>query len=396
MERTYTYYKRATEGHVMPFAFVDLDLFDRNIRDIQARANGKSVRVASKSIRSVPLIERILQADSTFKGIMAYSVREAVFLSHSGLDDILVAYPAMREVQGSGVLDEMRRGKQIVLMIDSEEHVHFLDRCGREMDVQIPVCMDLDMSTEFPGLHFGVWRSPVRSARLAAGLTQVVKRCDYVRLDGLMGYEAQIAGLPDNAPSQLLKNTIVRFMKSRSIREIRRRRADSVKAISDNGVKLRFVNGGGTGSVESTSQESDVTEVAVGSGFFSPVLFDWYRGFKHHPAAGFAIEITRKPTQGLFTCSGGGYVASGPIGKEKLPCPYLPDGATLLPLEGAGEVQTPIRYAGKEPLDLGDPVFMRYSKAGEMCERFNSLLLIAKGEVVDEVPTYRGEGQFFI
>jgi D-serine deaminase-like pyridoxal phosphate-dependent protein len=98
----------------------------------------------------------------------------------------------------------------------------------------------------------------------------------------------------------------------------------------------------------------------------------------------------------LYTCLGGGYVASGSAGTEKLPRPYLPDGAALLPLEGAGEVQTPVRYRGPERLALGDPIFMRHSKAGELCEHFNTLLLVMAGRVVGEVPTYRGEGQVFL
>ncbi|MBI3735552.1 amino acid deaminase/aldolase, partial [Candidatus Sumerlaeota bacterium] len=91
-----------------------------------------------------------------------------------------------------------------------------------------------------------------------------------------------------------------------------------------------------------------------------------------------------------------GYIASGAAGKDKLPYPYLPAGSELLPLEGAGEVQTPIAYRGPEKLEIGDPIFMRHSKAGELCERFKSLLLVSAGKIVDEVPTYRGEGECFV
>jgi D-serine deaminase-like pyridoxal phosphate-dependent protein len=68
----------------------------------------------------------------------------------------------------------------------------------------------------------------------------------------------------------------------------------------------------------------------------------------------------------------------------------------LIDQEGAGEVQTPVIYTGAEHLHLGDPVFLRHSKAGELCERFKSLLLVQGGKVTGEVLTYRGEGQCFV
>jgi len=395
MERTYRYYREAFANRVMPFAFVDLELFDQNVRDIAKRAGNRTIRIASKSVRSISLLERILAANPIYRGIMAYSVREAVFLSQQGFDDILIAYPAMREADDLAFAEELRRGKRIVCMVDCLEHVHFLEKVGGEFRVTIPVCIDIDMSTQFPVLYFGVRRSPITTPEQAVTLCREIKRSKSLRLRGVMGYEAQIAGLPDNVPGSAVKNAVIRFLKQRSLREVRDRRTRIVEAIQAEGVSLSFVNGGGTGSVESTIAELHITEVTVGSGFFSPLLFDWYQGFHHAPAAGYAIEITRKPCPHIYTCHGGGYVASG-TGKEKQPRPYLPAGARLLPNEGAGEVQTPVLYDGPETLKLGDPIFMRYSKAGEMCERFNILLAVSEGKVVDEIPTYRGEGQVFL
>ena len=395
MERSYEYYKDALSGYPMPLAFVDLDLFDQNARDIAQRAGNKRVRIASKSIRCVPLIERVLASHDRYRGIMAYCAREAVFLSQQGLDNILIAYPVMRGAEESRLCDELRRGKRIICMVDCAEHVESLGRLAAIHDITIPLCVDLDLSSRFPGLHFGVHRSPLFDAAQVVDLCKGIADNEHLRLAGLMGYEAQIAGLPDNVPGNSLKNALVRFLKRRSLRELRERRSRTVAALRAAGVELSFVNGGGTGSMESTSAEDCVTEVTAGSGFFSPVLFDWYAAFRHQPAVAYAIEITRRPDTSIFTCHGGGYVASG-VGKDKQPHPYLPHGAQLLPHEGAGEVQTPIRYSGPEKLAFGDPIFMRYAKAGELCERFNCLLAVSNGKVVNEFPTYRGEGQVFL
>ena len=380
----------------MPFAFVDLDLFDVNVKDVLARARGKSVRVASKSIRCAALLRRVLDASSQFQGVMAYSLREAAFLARQRFGDILVAYPAWGDAEAAEVLEELCGETSITLMVDCAEHVDHLERVAAAAGADVAVCLDVDMSSRYPGLHFGVRRSSIATPAHALRLWEHIRECGHVTLTGVMGYEAQIASLQDHPPRQVLKNLIVRALKKRSVREVARRRAAVVHALRDAGCGLRFVNGGGTGSVETTCDDTAVTELSVGSGFYAPALFDHFARFKHLPAAGFAIEITRRPTPDIYTCAGGGYVASGAAGADKLPSTYLPAGARLIAQEGAGEVQTPIAYKGSERLTLGAPVFLRHGKAGELCERFDTLLLVSEGKVVDEVATYRGDGQCFL
>lgn len=380
----------------MPFAFVDLDLFDANIRDLVKRAGNKTVRVASKSVRCLPLMKRILESESVYKGIMSFSAPETAFLSRAGFDDIVMGYPIWNEKDVTLVAREVSLGKKLIFMVDSVDHVEHLAKIGEKLSIELPLCIDIDLSSSYPGLHFGVRRSGITTPDHALSVARRIRDSACVRLVGVMGYEAQIAGLPDTAPANFLKNRTVRFLKGRSIKELARRRDSIVRALYDDGFSLDFVNGGGTGCMESTREEDCITEITAGSAFYSPSLFDHYLAFRHHPAAGFAIEITRMPVDGVYTCLGGGYVASGAVGADKVPQPFLPEGAKLLPPEMAGEVQTPIRYDGPTKLGLGDPIFMRHGKAGELCERFNEVFLVKGGAIVDEVKTYRGEGECFL
>ncbi len=394
---SYTYYKSALAGRQLPCGFIDVDLLDANVRDIVARASrGKTIRVATKSVRCTWALRRIADAKPVFRGFMAFHPMEAAWLAERGFDDILIGYPFCRDVEIEAVLRQVKAGKTIIQMIDHADHVSRIAAVAKRIGVLAPVCVDLDLSSEFPGVYFGVKRSALRTPENLAPIIAAVKANPSVELRGLMGYEAQIAGLQDKPPGGGVQNMLIPTLKKKSIGELRARRKAAVESIRAAGIPLPLVNGGGTGSVESTCEEDVVTEVTVGSGFFSPTLFDHYAQFRHHPAAGFAIEVVRRPQPGMVTCAGGGYVASGQAGKGKLPQPYLPEGAKLLDQEGAGEVQTPIVYDGPETLDHGDPVLMRHAKAGEVCERFNTMLLIANGAVVDEVPTYRGEGQCFL
>ena len=125
-------------------------------------------------------------------------------------------------------------------------------------------------------------------------------------------------------------------------------------------------------------------------------MFDRYSAFSLKPAAGFALPVVRRPSADTVTLLGGGYHASGAAGKDRLPEPWLPEGLKLDSLEGAGEVQTPVTGDAARSLALGDRVYLRHAKAGELCERFDSLLLVSGDAVVGEVPTYRGAGKTFL
>jgi len=392
---TYTYYRDTLKGRQFPLAYVDLDLFDANVQKLAGMAQGKRIRIASKSVRVPALLERILKHTEVFQGLMCYSPREAVFLSQQGFDDLLMGYPCWNEEDILPIIQEIKKGKSIILMVDRPEHIAHLDRIGKEQGIRIPVCMDIDMSSDLPGLHFGVWRSSVFGEKEAVALGKAIQQHPNVELVAVMGYEAQIAGLGDNVPGQAAMNFIVKLLKKRSVNEIAQRRKAVVDVLTQMGFNLHIVNGGGTGSMDTTCSEEAVTEVTVGSGFFNPGLFDNYSHLKLMPAAGYAIEVVRQPKPDIYTCLGGGYIASGEIGKLKQPKVFLPEGAELIGQEGVGEVQTPVRYSGKE-LQLGSPVLLRHSKAGELCEHFNTVLLISKGKVVDEVKTNRGFGEAFL
>ncbi|MCR8644210.1 amino acid deaminase/aldolase [Paenibacillus sp. N1-5-1-14] len=393
---TYAAYKAAFAHLAKPFAYLDLDLLEHNRKFALQLAASKKIRIASKSIRSAGILRHLLDSDPTFIGLMTFTGEETLFLAEQGFDDLLLGYPIWNVDAITALARLVKDGRLITLMVDSEEHLAHIERMAQQADVQMPVCIDLDLSSDFGKLHFGVWRSPVRSVMAAVELAQRIAASPYLVLDGIMGYEAQIAGVGDHNPTTLVKNKIIRFMKKRSIAEFTHKRAELIHILHQKGIYPRFVNGGGSGSLTSTTLEDVVTEVTVGSGFYAPALFDNYQDVRFEPAAGYAIEIVRKPRADTYTCLGGGYTASGSCAPDKLPKVHLPQGAKLTNLEGAGEVQTPIVYQGDERLELGDPIFMRHSKAGELCERFTELHGYSQGKVVQVFPTYRGQGRCFL
>jgi D-serine deaminase-like pyridoxal phosphate-dependent protein len=390
----------ATKGLDTPLAVVDLDAFDANALDLVRRANGRPIRVASKSIRVRYLLERVLGMPG-FAGVMSYSLREALWLLSQWRDtplagtDILVAYPTTDHAALRELAADTQAQQAISIIADSPEHLDLIDSALGADHPVIRICLELDASWRpLPGVHVGTRRSPIRTARQAARLATEIGRRPGFKLVGMMSYEGQIAGLGDAPPGQRLRGSLVHWMQSRSGPELIKRRSAAVAAVRAI-APLEFVNGGGTGSLELTSSDPSVTELAAGSGLLAPGLFDGYRNFSPRPAALFALPVVRRPGPRVATLFAGGYIASGTTTPDRQPIPYLPEGLTLLGFEGAGEVQTPVVGKAADALRLGDRVWLRHAKAGELAERFQEYHLIRGDRIDRTVPTYRGEGVNF-
>jgi D-serine deaminase-like pyridoxal phosphate-dependent protein len=388
-------YDAATAGLEAPLAVVDLGAFRANAADLVRRAAGKPIRVAAKSVRCRALLEEVLAMDG-FAGIMAFTLPEALWLAgHGTSDDILVAYPATDRTAIAKLAADERAAATVTLMVDSPAHLDLIEESADGRPVR--VCVDVDASYRPLGgrLRFGARRSPLHSPDEVRALAENVLKRPGLRLVGLMAYESQIAGVGDLPPGRPARAKAIQAMQRRSGAELAVRRAKIVRAVREL-ADLEFVNGGGTGSVEKTAREKAVTEIAAGSGLYHPHLFDHYSGFRGRPAALFALPVVRRPGPGVATCLGGGYLASGPADAVRLPQPYLPTGLSYDPDEGAGEVQTPLLGATADLLEVGDRVWFRHTKAGELCERFAELHLIEADRVIRTVPTYRGEGVTFL
>lgn len=395
---TYQYYNQIFKHEQLPLCYCDLELLNENIHAIAKRAEGsnKTIRVATKSVRSAYILQHILHSNPIYKGLMCFSGNEALWLIEKGFDDLLLGYPIVNEVEIRKICKQTKAGKKIILMVDSDEHLQLINTIAAEENVKQPLCIDIDMSTDFPGLHFGVLRSPITTVQKGKALVDCFDKYKNISLTAVMGYEAQIAGLGEKNPANGIKNLVIPFLKKKSITDYTKRRQEIVAYIKQKNHSLEIVNAGGTGSIESSKEEDWVTEITVGSGFYSPALFDYYEQFKHQPAVGFAVQIVRKPKPNYYTCLGGGYIASGTVGIDKQPKPFLPQDIKLTENEGTGEVQTPFEYTGNEKIDIGDTVLFRHSKAGEINERFNEMVLISNGAIIDRIKTYRGEGMCFL
>jgi D-serine deaminase-like pyridoxal phosphate-dependent protein len=385
----------ATRGLETPVAALHLDALRHNTHDMLDRAAGTPIRVASKSLRVRGVLEAVLALPG-YRGVLAYTLAEALWLAET-LDDIVVGYPSVDAAAIRRLGTSAELAGRVTLMVDSIDHLDIVDAVlppnKRE---NIRVCLELDASWNAPVLgHLGVWRSPVHTPAEAKALALAIVSRPGFDLVGMMAYEAQIAGLVDRPAGRPVQGGLNRWVRNHSIVDITARRAAAVAAVRQV-ANLEFVNGGGTGSLESTAADSSVTDIAAGSGFFGGHLFDNYSGFHPAPAAAFALSVVRKPTAATATLLGGGWIASGPPGGDRMPRLVWPEGLSLVPREMAGEVQSPVTGAAAGTLRIGDRVWLRHTKSGELSEHVNEFALVHDGTVVDMLPTYRGEGKVFL
>lgn len=392
--------RSAIGGESTPLALVDLEAFDRNADALlgPVRARGKTLRVASKSIRSVDLIKRFIDRSAgTARGVMVYGAREVPFLVRHGLDDLLLAYPVGLRSDAETLAKCAAEGVTVTASVDSIDHIDLLDDAASKIGTRLRVVVDVDLSLRPAGeqIHLGVRRSPLHTADDVERIAHMVARRKHLDLVGVLAYEAHIAGVTDANPFTPAKNAVKAFVRRISKRPVADERAAIVEAFRRASLPLTLFNGGGTGSVVWSSTDPSLTEVTAGSGLMASHLFDYFRDAIVEPAAYFALTIVRLPTQGFATCYGGGYVASGEIGADRLPVVALPVGLKLTPIEGAGEVQTPLVVPPGVSLRIGDPVFFRHAKSGELSEHFNEYLLIENDRVAGRALTYRGMGQRF-
>ena len=404
-----------------PSAWLDMDALDHNIQLVNQKTQPINLRLATKSIRSIDVLRYIQARSPKFIGLMSYAADESVYLLKNGFNNVLCAYPTLDMYSVAATFVYTKQGATMIWMVDRLEHIDMLNKIAQIHDVTIEVCLDINMSMPLPKLYFGTKRSALMTIKDVKKLLNHIKTCSNICVSAAMGYEAQIAGLPEHLPNKALLIPAIRLLKKHSKNQVSKRRRTIIDYLTNQGYKLKLVNGGGSGSMDFTSTQAEVTEITVGSAYYKPAYFDYMESMQaFKPAAGFVLPVTRRPEIEVITCHGGGFIASGSVGIEKSPVIHYPPHLSLLKDEGFGEVQTPMvilkakKGSNVEVPSIGNVVWCRHAKAGELCEHFKSLICYRENNdlhpqmntvINDErllgvttqhtMTTYRGDGQCF-
>jgi D-serine deaminase-like pyridoxal phosphate-dependent protein len=385
----------ATADLDTPFGVVSVPALAHNAHDMLRRANGTTIRVASKSVRVRGVIESVLQLPG-YHGVLAYTLPEALWLAET-IDDVVVGYPSVDRAGIEKLGRSPKLAERVTLMVDSLTQLDFVDSViepGKREPIRVALELDASWHSKVLGV-LGVFRSPVRTVADSVALARAIVARPGFTLVGMMAYEAQIAGVVNRPTGRPAYGRVVDYMQKSSTVELHERRGAVVAALREI-ADLEFVNGGGTGSLERTASDPSVTEIAAGSGLFGPHLFDRYSHFTPAPAASFALSVVRKPSPEMATLLGGGWIASGPPAADRMPALAWPEGLEFVAREAAGEVQSPLRGSAAAALSVGDRVWLRHTKAGELSEHLTEFAMVDGDRIVETMPTYRGEGKAFL
>lgn len=415
---TFSAWEKAFADRRLPAGIINLDTFHRNLDKMAAAIQGssKKFRVATKSIRVPYLIQEVLKKMQS-SSVFCYAVEEAEFLYSLNnkdvkIDDFVIAYPTVQKSDVAILIKMQEAGAKVSLVLDSKEQMAkisgYLKQLDQERDKSLKqpeplrVLIDCDMAYDVAGMSLGALRSPIKTEQDLRGVLKASLRYPSLKVVGAMGYEAIVAGMTDQSPDTSL-NRIKKKLRKNAVVAIAEKRASIPAIFESEGIALEIFNGGGTGSLDSAVKEKALTEITAGSGLLCSHLFDWYSNlnsnpdFKFEPAIYFATQATRFPNESTVTALGGGIVASGEMGLDRLPKPVWPKELELTKNEGAGEVQTPLLKRNQTlKLSPGQPIFWRPAKAGEPAERTNNYLLSENGKFVGEALTYRGFGHCFL
>lgn len=376
-----------------PSVVIDLEAFDRNTVKVAQQCQGsQTLRVATKSVRVPFLLKRILDFGLPYRGLMTFSAFETRDLAQDGFDDFLLAYPLATHGEAEAIRQVVDKKKKVRVVVDSAEHLEILAPVFGDSSIEVVLDIDLSLRPLGGKIHLGVRRSPLRSPEDVWGMYQKLSLYPMIRFGGLMGYEAQVAGLGDRNPFSTALNPIKQMIRKASANRCARLRKSIFELFEQKKVSIPLYNGGGSGSLNWTHDEACLTEMAAGSAWFSPHLFDYYSNIKFEPSCFFALSIVRRSDPLHSTLQGGGYIASGEPGWDRLPVLHWPKGLKWVSAEGCGEVQSPV-YGRRLP--IGRHVVLRHAKAGELMERFNEVFLVQENHVVNAVPTYRGLGRAY-
>ena len=119
-------YRRALAGAPLPCALVDLAAFDRNAAALFAptRGAGRTVRLATKSLRVPVLVRRLLErSGGAARGLMTFTAAETAFLAGQGFDDLLLAYPTVQPAECARLAGLCMAGRTVAVAVDCAAHV---------------------------------------------------------------------------------------------------------------------------------------------------------------------------------------------------------------------------------------------------------------------------------
>ena len=226
-----------------PALLIDLDKMERNIRKMAEYFAGRAanLRPHTKTHKCPVLAHKQIRAGA--QGITCAKLGEAEVMAQAGVHDILIANQVVGD-QKIARLANLARHCDMMVAVESSENTADLSNAARAADSTIRVLIEVDV-----GMH----RCGVKSAEEALSLAQIILSSPGLEFEGIMGYEGHVVLMPDFEDRE---NACIESMQMLiSVKEI----------LAKNGVEVKIVSAGGTGTYNVAGAYPGITEIQAGS-----------------------------------------------------------------------------------------------------------------------------------
>ena len=225
-----------------PAVLVDLDVVERNIASMQARARAAGVRLRPHAkTHKAPQIGR-MQLDAGAGGLTLAKVSEAEVFAQAGFDDIFLAYPIVGAEKARRLLALADRVR-VTVGADSAEGARSLGEVFHAAGRRLPVRLKIDC-----GFH-RVGVAPERAVEIA----RRVAALPGISLEGVFTFGGQSYG--GTSPEEVAR---IGGEEGRIVSEV-------AEALREAGLPVAEVSLGSTPTVASAMSQRGVTECRPGN-----------------------------------------------------------------------------------------------------------------------------------
>jgi len=231
---------------VTPALIMDLGVVRTNLQFMMQRLSTLQARLRPHvKCQKSPELAR-LQVEAGAIGVCTATVWEAIVMSRSGIQDVLIAnqvggwekIAALAKVAGEG---------RLTVAIDHAQNAEDLSNAVEAAGSKLDVLIEVDV---------GMGRGGVRSAEETVTLAQRVAKLPGLRLRGVQGYEGHCTLEPD------------RDVRSRKAHAAMDYLGNVIDRLAAAGFGCEVVSAGGTGTYDITGNNPRVTEIQAGSFVF--------------------------------------------------------------------------------------------------------------------------------
>lgn len=229
-----------------PALLIDLDIMEENIRkmaDFFKTVNAE-LRPHAKTHKTPIIAQKQIEAGAI--GITCAKLGEAEALVKAGIRDVLIA----NQIVGAKKIERLvnlTAQAEIMAAVDDPHNVAQLSAAAEAKGVTLRILIEVNT---------GMNRCGTEPGKPTLDLAHLVLSSKGLKFEGLMGYEGHTVAIPSFAKRKKLTDESVEAL------------IETKDVLERNGVPVKIMSGGGTGTYAITGAYPEITEIQAGSYIF--------------------------------------------------------------------------------------------------------------------------------